>query len=160
MSILQAETRTLEGEAASLGTYQGKVLLVVNVASACGLTPQYAGLEQLQQRFQAQGFSVLGFPSNEFGGQEPGSSAEIREFCETRFQVSFPLFEKVQTQRGPGQSEVYARLDRALGVLPNWNFGKYLIARDGRVLEFFPPTVPPEDPGLLASIQAALAASA
>lgn len=156
MSIFQAQTRTLEGKPISLSEFGGRVLLIVNVASACGFTPQYAGLEQLQQRYQGRGFAVLGFPSNEFGGQEPGTPEQIREFCSSRFGVTFPLFEKSQTQRGEQQADVYARLDRAFGVLPTWNFGKYLIARDGRVLEFFPPNIEPNDPALLSAIEAAL----
>jgi len=151
-------TTTLEGQPASLADYRGKVLLVVNTASACGLTPQYTGLEALHEELAARGFSVLGFPCNDFGGQEPGTPEQIREFCSSKYEVSFPLFAKVQTKAGAGQSPIYAWLGEKTGQLPRWNFGKYLIGKDGQVLAVFDSKVPPEDAALRAAIEKALGA--
>jgi glutathione peroxidase len=150
--------KTLAGVPADLGAYEGQVLLVVNTASTCGFTPQYAGLEALWQQRKGLGLVVLGFPSNDFGGQEPGDAGEIADFCATSFGVSFPLFEKVVTKAGPGQSPVYAYLGGATGTLPGWNFGKYLVGKDGRPLGFYASTIKPDDKRLLAAIDAALAA--
>jgi glutathione peroxidase len=158
MNVYSVPVKTLEGEPANLESYAGKVTLLVNVASECGLTPQYAGLEALNQRYQGRGFSVLGFPSNDFGQQEPGSPQEIREFCSTKFKVTFPLFEKVRTKKGEGQSPLYEKLGAATGKLPTWNFAKYLVGRDGRVIDYFDPKTEPDDPKLVAAIDAALAA--
>jgi glutathione peroxidase len=154
--VYALSTPTLEGTPSQLDSYRGKVSLVVNVASACGYTPQYAGLQRLYERYAARGFTVLGFPSNDFGRQEPGSAEEIREFCSSKYRVNFPMFAKVQTKAGPGQSEVYAALERASGVLPSWNFGKYLVDRQGKVVKFFPSKVEPESAELTAAIEAAL----
>jgi glutathione peroxidase len=148
----------LDGAPIDLGRFRGKVTLVVNVASECGFTPQYAGLQQLHAEHASAGFAVLGFPSNEFGAQEPGSPEQIRTFCTTKYGVGFPLFAKVQTKAGPGQSPVYAALERATGKLPSWNFGKYLVDRNGRPLAFHPSKTAPDDPALRAAIAAALAA--
>lgn len=158
MSIYALKTSTLEGKEQGLADYQGKVTLLVNVASYCGNTPQYAGLERMQKKYEGRGFSVLGFPSNDFGAQEPGTPEEIRTFCSTKYQVTFPLFEKVQTKGGAGQSPVYTALEKASGKLPSWNFGKYLIGRDGHVIEYFTPQTEPEDAKLTAAIEKALAA--
>ncbi|KAF1722618.1 glutathione peroxidase [Pseudoxanthomonas wuyuanensis] len=133
-------------------TYAGQVLLVVNTASKCGFTPQYEGLEALQQRYGGQGFNVLGFPSNDFMGQEPGSEEEIQEFCTLTYGVKFPMFEKVQV-KGPQATPLYRSLAQATGVAPGWNFHKYLIARDGRVVANFPSKVKPDDPQLIAAIE-------
>jgi glutathione peroxidase len=160
MNIYASDTRTLKGEATSLSRFQGKVTLFVNLASECGYTPQYTGLERLQQRYGERGFSVLGFPSNDFGAQEPGTPEQIQAFCSTRYNVSFPLFEKVTTKPGPGQSPVYAELGKASGSLPKWNFGKYLVGRDGAVIDFFPSAVDPEDPKLTSAIEQALGSGA
>ena len=160
MSIYSLSTKSLEGQNESLGRFGGKVTLLVNVASYCGKTPQYAGLERLQQKYEKQGFSVLGFPSNDFGKQEPGAPEEIREFCTKKYAVTFPLFEKVQTKAGPGQSPVYGALKQATGELPSWNFGKYLIGRDGKVIRFFSSNVEPESPELVGALESALAAQA
>jgi glutathione peroxidase len=157
MSIYALKTATLEGNPKDLADFHGKVALLVNVASYCGNTPQYTALERLQKKYEGRGFSVLGFPSNDFGAQEPGTPEEIRKFCSSKYQVSFPLFEKVQTKGGAGQSPVYAALEKASGKLPNWNFGKYLIARDGRVLDYFTPGTDPEDAKLTAALEKALA---
>jgi glutathione peroxidase len=160
MSIYTVETRSLEGEPTSLARFSGQVTLIVNVASACGYTPQYAGLQRLQEKYKARGFSVLGFPSNDFGAQEPGAPAAIREFCSAQYRVDFPMFEKVQVKSGPAQSPIYAALERAGGVVPSWNFGKYLIGRDGKVIQYFPSKVGPEDRVLVSAIEEALGPSA
>jgi len=149
----------LEGAPVALSEYAGKVTLVVNVASACGYTPQYTGLQALHERLKDRGFAVLGFPCNDFGRQEPGGAEEIRDFCERSFGVTFPLFEKVVTRSGPDQSPVYAELSRQIGTLPAWNFGKYLVDQQGKVLAFFEPRVAPEDPTLRAAIETALSHS-
>ena len=150
--------RTLAGDAADLAAYRGKVLLVVNTASECGYTPQYEGLEQLHEELAPKGFAVLGFPSNDFGGQEPGNAAEIQAFCTERFHVTFPLFEKVVTKAGADQSPVYAYLGEATGKLPNWNFCKYLVGADGVPLAFYSSKTKPDDAELRAAIDAALGA--
>ena len=158
MSFYDLKTMTLAGAPADLGEYQGTVSLVVNVASKCGYTPQYAGLEQLQREMKGKGFNVLGFPSNDFGGQEPGSAREIADFCRLTYDVTFPMFEKVVTRTGADQSPVYGFLG-ASGDLPAWNFSKYLIDKQGQVVAFFPSAVTQEDPALRAAIARALGAS-
>ena len=135
--------------------YGGKVVLVVNTASKCGYTPQYEGLEALQQRFSARGFSVLGFPSNDFRGQEPGDEAQIQEFCTLTYGVRFPMFQKVHVV-GDEVTPLYRRLAAATGVAPAWNFHKYLVGRDGKVIAQFPSKVTPQDPALVAAIEKAL----
>jgi glutathione peroxidase len=156
MSIYTEKTRTLEGKEQDLAEFKGRVTLLVNVASHCGNTPQYAGLERVHKKYESRGFSVLGFPSNDFGAQEPGTPEEIRKFCSSKYHVTFPLFQKVQTKLGTGQSPLYAALEKASGKLPNWNFGKYLIGRDGRVIDYFTPRTDPEDAKLTAAIEKAL----
>jgi glutathione peroxidase len=156
-SLYRLTTKTLEGQPADLGAYAGKVALVVNVASQCGYTPQYAGLERLYGELRDKGFVVLGFPSNDFGGQEPGTAQEIRQFCSINYDVTFPLFDKVVTKTGAGQSPVYANLQKQSGELPGWNFSKYLVGKDGKVLKFYKSGVKPEDPALRKDIEAALA---
>jgi glutathione peroxidase len=155
-SLYRLTTHSLEGQPAELRTYAGKVALVVNVASQCGYTPQYAGLEKLYGELKGRGFVVLGFPSNDFGGQEPGTAKEIREFCSLNYDVSFPLFEKMVTKAGAGQSPVYANLQKQSGELPSWNFAKYLVGKDGKVVKFYKSGVKPEDAGLRKDIEAAL----
>jgi glutathione peroxidase len=157
-SFYDLKTVALDGKAADLAAYRGKVSLVVNVASKCGYTPQYEGLEQLQRELKGKGFNVLGFPSNDFGGQEPGTAQEIATFCRLTYDVTFPMFEKVVTKKGVAQSPIYTFLGRS-GNLPAWNFSKYLIDKQGRVVAFFPSEVTPEDPALRAAINKALAAS-
>ncbi len=132
--------------------YGGQVLLIVNTASKCGFTPQYEALEALQQRYSARGFNVLGFPSNDFRGQEPGSEKEIQEFCTLTYGVKFPMFEKVHVV-GPETTPLYRTLKAQTGVQPGWNFHKYLIARDGRVVANFPSKVTPDDPSVIAAIE-------
>ena len=157
-SFYDLKTMTLDGKAGDLSQYRGKVSLVVNVASKCGYTPQYAGLEKLHRELKGKGFNVLGFPSNDFGGQEPGTAQEIADFCRLTYDVSFPMFEKVVTKRGAGQSPVYAHLGQS-GNLPAWNFSKYVIDKQGRIVAFFPSDVTPEDPALRAAITKAMAAN-
>ncbi len=146
---------TLEGKELALSTFKGKVTLVVNVASECGFTPQYADLQKLHAEFSDRGFAVLGFPSNEFGEQEPGDAAGIRKFCDANYGVKFPLFAKVVTQPGAGQSPVYALLTKGRAA-PSWNFCKYLVGKDGKVIRFYPSAVTPADPELRKAIETAL----
>jgi glutathione peroxidase len=154
-SLYDLKTRTLAGAPADLSQYRGTVSLVVNVASYCGYTPQYSGLEALHRELKGKGFNVLGFPSNDFGDQEPGTAQEIAEFCRLTYDVTFPMFEKVVTRTGAAQSPVYAFLGRS-GNLPAWNFSKYLVDKQGRVVAFFPSDVTPEDARLRAAIDKAL----
>jgi glutathione peroxidase len=171
--------KTIAGADASLGDYAGKVLLVVNVASQCGLTPQYEGLVALHRKYRDRGFAVLGFPANDFGAQEPGSDAEIAEFCSAKFDVDFPMFSKI-VATGPDKHPLYAALTaarprasgdaeamregmRSRGRTPTeepevlWNFEKFLIARDGKVVGRFVPATRPDAPELEAAIEAELA---
>jgi glutathione peroxidase len=154
-SFYALQTTTLQGQPASLAEYAGKVTLVVNVASKCGFTPQYAGLQKLHDELKGRGFSVLGFPSNDFAGQEPGTPEEIAEFCKKNYGVTFPMFAKVVTKSGEGQSPVYALLGKGR-ELPAWNFGKYLVGRDGKVVAYFPSNVAPDAKELRDAIEAAL----
>ena len=175
---------TLSGSPASLADYSGKVLLIVNVASKCGLTPQYTALEQLYQQFKAKGLVVLGFPANDFAAQEPGTDQEIAKFCTSDYPVTFPLFSKISV-KGPGIHPLYKELTSAApthvinddgfrdGIagylkshsLPSpdaapavlWNFEKFLVGRDGTVLNRFAPDMPPNDPRITAAIEEALA---
>nr|WP_244755941.1 glutathione peroxidase [Pseudoxanthomonas helianthi] len=137
--------------------YAGDVLLVVNTASKCGFTPQYEGLEALHQKYADRGFAVLGFPSNDFKGQEPGSERQIQEFCTLTYGVKFPMFEKVHVT-GAETTPLYRELARETGVAPGWNFHKYLIGRDGRVVAQFPSKVKPDDPQLVEAIERELKA--
>jgi glutathione peroxidase len=154
-SLYALETTTLQGQPAPLAQYAGKVTLVVNVASKCGYTPQYAGLQKLHDELAGRGFSVLGFPSNDFAGQEPGTPEEIATFCKKNYGVTFPMFSKVVTKAGEGQSPVYAFLGKGR-ELPSWNFGKYLVGRDGQVVAYFPSKVAPDAKELRDAIEAAL----
>jgi glutathione peroxidase len=157
-SFYDLKTATLEGKPADLAQYKGKVSLVVNVASKCGYTPQYEGLEQLQREMKGKGFNVLGFPSNDFGEQEPGTAQEIATFCKLTYGVTFPMFEKVVTRKGTAQSPIYTFLGRS-GNLPAWNFSKYVVDKQGKVVAFFPSQITPEDSALRAAIAKALASS-
>ncbi|MER2178743.1 MAG: glutathione peroxidase [Stenotrophomonas maltophilia] len=148
-----------KGEVNLAKQYGGKVLLVVNTASKCGFTPQYEGLEALQRKYAARGFSVLGFPSNDFKGQEPGDETQIQEFCTLTYGVKFPMFQKVVVT-GPEATPLYRSLATATGVSPGWNFHKYLIGRDGRVVAQFPSKVTPDDPKLVAAIERELSVTA
>jgi len=140
-----------------LTAQRGKVALVVNVASACGYTSQYAGLEALHRELAPRGFTVLAFPCNQFGAQEPGSPGAIAEFCRTRFDVTFPVFQKVDVT-GPERSPVYALLEAQLGAVPRWNFAKALFGRDGAALGFYESRVAPDDARLREDLERALGA--
>lgn len=158
--LFQSSVSTLDGEPSSLAAYQGKALLVVNVASKCGLTPQYADLEKLHKEYAAKGFSVVGFPCNQFGGQEPGTAEEIKTFCSLTYGVTFPMFEKIEVN-GTGRHPVY---DVLTGIPDpkgeagdvQWNFEKFLISADGSKVTRFRPRTEPYDPTLIAAIRAAL----
>src|SRR5262245_15121014 len=155
-SFYDLKTKTLLGKSADLSQYRGKVSLVVNVASYCGFTPQYEGLEKLQREMKGRDFNVLGFPSNDFGEQEPGTAEEIQTFCKLTYDVTFPMFEKVVTKAGTDQSPIYAFLGR-FGRLPAWNFSKYVVDKTGHVVAFFPSEVTPEAPELRTAIAKAMA---
>ena len=159
-SIYEVELPRLDGQTAKLSDYAGKVVLAVNVASRCGLTPQYAGLQALNDRYSDRGFVVLGFPSNQFFNQEPGSAEQIQEFCSLNYGVTFPLFAKLDV-KGAGQHPLYAILSEAAdesGKAGNvrWNFEKFLVGRDGHVLRRFRSKVVPGDPQLVAAIESLL----
>lgn len=154
------DLRTLEGEPTSLAEYEGEALLIVNVASKCGLTPQYAELQALHDKYADRGFAVLGFPCNQFGAQEPGSAEEIREFCSTSYNVTFPIFEKLNVN-GPNRHPLYTQLTAVADANGEagdiqWNFEKFLVTPDGAVRRFRPKTKP-SDPALTQAIEAALA---
>jgi glutathione peroxidase len=159
MTIFEHPIHTLDGEPSSLAEYEGRPLLLVNVASRCGLTPQYTGLEELHETYGAKGFSVLGFPCNQFGGQEPGTAEEIKSFCSMSYGVTFPLFEKIDVN-GPARHPIYTELtgvadaDGHSGDI-RWNFEKFLVGPDGSVTRFG-PQVAPDDPHLVGAIEAAL----
>lgn len=157
--LQQIPLKDIDGKATSLKDYSGKVLLVVNVASKCGYTPQYTGLEALHQKYKDKGFSVLGFPCNDFNGQEPGTAEEIKTFCSTKYSVTFPLFEKLHV-KGAEQHPFYAALTGKSSPLPGevkWNFGKFLISKDGKILKRWDSKTTPDDKELLAAIEVALA---
>lgn len=156
MNVYSLKMSSLEGQPQDLAAYRGKVTLVVNVASACGYTPQYKGLQALHAELKDKGFAVLGFPCNDFGAQEPGSAEEIRQFCTTKYSVDFPLFSKLKTKSGDGQSELYSMLQKETGKLPNWNFCKYLVGKDGKPIQFFGSSVAPDSKELRAAIEAAM----
>lgn len=160
MSLYDVEIEQADGQITTLAPWRGQVLLLVNVASRCGFTPQYEGLQQLQQRFGERGFSVLAFPCNQFGGQEPGTNAEIQSFCSSHFAVTFPVFAKLEVN-GDGAHPLYRQLKAAApGVLGSeaikWNFTKFLISAEGEVVDRFAPTTTPES--LAAQIEALLKA--
>jgi len=154
------DVQTLAGEPATLGEFAGSTVLVVNVASKCGLTPQYEGLQRLYDRFSGQGFTVAGFPCNQFGGQEPGTPDEISEFCSVNYGVTFPMFAKIDVN-GPDRHPLYAELTAtpdAAGEAGDiqWNFEKFLVGPDGKVIARFRPLTDPEAPELVAAIEANL----
>lgn len=155
--LARSASSLLTDEAVPLCQYRGKVLLVVNTASKCGFTPQYEGLEALYRRYQDRGLVILGFPSNDFGGQEPGPDAEIARFCQVNYGVSFPMFAKTAVV-GPSASPLYRDLAAQSGKRPQWNFHKYLVGRDGAVVASFDSAVPPRDVRITAQIERLLAA--
>jgi glutathione peroxidase len=178
-AVTDIPIETIDGKPASLGDYAGKVALVVNVASKCGLTPQYEGLEALYRDYRDRGLVVLGFPANDFGAQEPGTNEEIADFCTTKFAVDFPMFAKIAVV-GPEKHPLYKALTEAqpqaqgdgpfrerlkgYGMTPNpapevlWNFEKFVVGKDGAVVARFAPNTAPNDPALVGAIEAALAA--
>lgn len=162
MSLYDIPLSTLHGEPASLADHAGKALLIVNVASKCGLTPQYTALEAMHERYADRGFEVLGFPCNQFGGQEPGSADEIETFCSMTYGVTFPMFEKLEVN-GPGRHPLYQELtpvadgDGYSGDI-RWNFEKFLVAPDGHVAARFSPIVTPDDAQIVAAVEASLPA--
>ena len=155
-AIQDIPIETITGEEDSLAAHAGKVLLIVNVASKCGLTPQYDGLEALYRKYGDKGLEVLGFPANDFGAQEPGTNDEIASFCRTNFSVDFPMFAKISV-KDPDQHPLYAELVKTEPAGPiAWNFEKFLIGRDGAVIGRFGPRTTPDDPALVEAIEAAL----
>ncbi len=162
MALYDIPIHTLQGDDATLGDFKGKTLLLVNVASKCGLTPQYEGLERLQKTYGDRGFSVIGFPCNQFMGQEPGTAEEIAEFCSATYGVTFPLMEKIEVN-GEGRHPIYAELtekedaEGAAGDI-TWNFEKFLVSPEGDVVARYRPQVEPEDPTVVGDIEAQLTA--
>ena len=162
MALYDIPIHTLQGADTTLGDYAGKTLLVVNVASKCGLTPQYEGLERLQKKYEDRGFSVVGFPCNQFLGQEPGTAEEIEQFCSTTYGVTFPLMEKIDVN-GDDRHPIYAELtekEDAKGEAGDitWNFEKILLSPTGEIVASYRPQVEPEDPAIVGDIEAQLAA--
>jgi glutathione peroxidase len=149
----------IDGEAMPLADYRGKVLLIVNTASECGFTKQYAGLEELYQQFKGQGLVIIGVPSNDFGGQEPGSNAEIKQFCESKFRITFPLAGK-EVVSGAKAAPFYQWAAEVLGKdnTPSWNFHKYLVGRDGKLIDYFSAMTSPTSETLVSAVEKALAA--
>jgi glutathione peroxidase len=162
MALYDIPIHTLQGDDAKLSDFKGKTLLLVNVASKCGLTPQYEGLERLQKTYGDRGFSVIGFPCNQFMGQEPGTSEEIAQFCSATYGVTFPLMEKIEVN-GEGRHPIYAELtakedaEGAAGDI-TWNFEKFLVSPEGDVVARYRPQVEPEDPTVVGDIEAQLTA--
>lgn len=157
-NVHEFKARTIDGQDKSLGDYRGRAMLVVNVASQCGLTPQYSGLEELHKNFGGRGLSVVGFPCNQFGKQEPGTENEIKTFCESKYGVSFDLFSKIDVN-GADQHPLYAYLTGEGAKFPGkitWNFEKFLIDRNGDVLQRFSPRTAPDDADLVKQVEAAL----
>ena len=157
-SLYDVSLKNIDGKPASLKEYKGDVLLIVNVASQCGLTPQYKGLQEVFSKYQAKGFQVLGFPCNNFGAQEPGTTEEIKEFCRANYKVTFPMFDKLHV-KGANQHPLYAALTGKTSPFPGtvkWNFGKFLISREGKILKRFAPRVKPDSAEVLKEIEAAL----
>ena len=160
-TIHDFELKTIDGDSKKLSDFEGKVLLVVNVASKCGLTPHYRGLQALHKELAGKGFAVLGFPCNQFGSQEPGSDADVKAFCTTKYKVSFPMFSKIDVNGG-GRAPLYAWLtaEKTKPEGPGdigWNFAKFVVGKDGRVKARFNPRVEPTSGEIRAAIQAALA---
>jgi glutathione peroxidase len=159
-SIHDIQVKDIDGKNSSLKPYEGKVLLIVNVASRCGYTPQYKNLEAVYEKYKDKGFAVLGFPCNQFGGQEPGSNEEIKQFCSSKYSVSFPLFDKIEVN-GPNRHPLYVALAGKDSPFPGdikWNFNKFLIGKDGKILKRFDSSVTPDSPQVMEAIEAALAA--
>jgi glutathione peroxidase len=159
-SVYDYPLKDIDGKSTSLKDYKGKVVLLVNVASQCGYTPQYKGLEAIYEKYKGQGFTIVGVPCNDFGSQEPGTNEEIKQFCSSKYSVTFPMMDKVHV-KGPEQNPLYARLTGKDAEFPGdvkWNFGKFLIGKDGKILQRFDSKVTPESPELTSAIEKALAA--
>jgi glutathione peroxidase len=159
-TIDKIAVKDIDHKDTTIGAYQGKVLLIVNVASKCGFTPQYAGLEAVYEKYKDKGLVVLGFPCNQFGAQEPGTNEEIKKFCSTKYNVTFPLFDKIEVN-GPNRAPLYVALAGKDSPFPGnikWNFTKFLIGRDGKIISRFDSKVKPDSPEMIAAIDAALAA--
>jgi glutathione peroxidase len=155
-SIQDFTLNSIDGAPVPLSTYKGKIALVVNVASQCGYTPQYEGLEALYKRYKDKGFVILGFPANNFGGQEPGTNSEIKTFCSRKYSVDFPMFSKISV-KGPDQAPLYQYLTKTSGGDIQWNFTKFLVDRDGKILQRFESAVEPESSEVIKAVEAALA---
>src|SRR5579859_2512903 len=159
-SVYDIPLKDIDGKDTSLKAYQGKVLLVVNVASKCGFTPQYEALQAVHKKYEGQGFTVLGFPCNDFGSQEPGTPEEIKQFCSSKYNVTFPLFAKLHV-KGSEQHPLYAALTGKDSPFPGaikWNFGKFIIGKDGKILKRFDSKITPDSPEVTSAIEMALAA--
>jgi glutathione peroxidase len=159
-SLYDIPIKDIDGKDTSLKSYEGKVLLVVNVASKCGLTPQYSALQALQEKYKDKGFSVLAFPCNQFNGQEPGTNEEIKQFCSSKYHVTFPMFDKLDVN-GQSRHPLYVALAGKESPFPGdikWNFGKFLIGREGKILKRFEPRTTPDSPEVTQAIETALAA--
>lgn len=159
-SVLDIPLKDINGKDAALKDHKGKVILVVNVASKCGYTKQYTGLEAIHQKYKARGFTVVGMPCNQFGGQEPGTNEQIKEFCSSKFNVTFPLYDKIEVN-GANRHPLYTALAGKESPFPGdikWNFNKFLIGRDGKIIARFDSKVAPESPEMTAAIEKALAA--
>lgn len=159
-SIYDIKLKDIDGKDTSLAAYKGKVVLIVNVASKCGYTRQYTGLEAAYEKYKGQGFVILGFPCNQFGGQEPGTNEEIKQFCSSKFNVTFPLFDKLEVN-GNNRHPLYTALAGKDSPFPGdikWNFNKFLLGKDGRIIKRFDSKVAPESPEMTQAIEAALAA--
>ena len=159
-SVHEFTLNSIDGRPAPLSAYQGKVVLIVNVASRCGFTPQYAGLEALYEKYKDRGFAILGFPANNFGGQEPGTNEEIKTFCSTKYNVTFPMYSKISV-KGDDQAPLYRFLtdkqaNPATGGEIQWNFTKFLVDKNGKVVARFEPKVTPESPDVASAIEKAL----
>jgi glutathione peroxidase len=159
-SIYDIPVKDIDGKDTTLAAYKGNVVLIVNVASKCGFTPQYKNLEAVYEKYKGQGFVILGFPCNQFGGQEPGTDAEIKQFCTSKYDVTFPLFDKIEVN-GANRHPLYIALAGAASPFPGnitWNFNKFLIGKDGKIINRFTSKITPDSPEATAAIEAALAA--
>ena len=159
-SLYEIPVKDIDGKNTSLTAYKGKVILIVNVASKCGYTPQYEGLEATYEKYKAKGFAVLGFPCNQFGGQEPGTNEEIKQFCSSKYHVTFPMYDKIDVN-GANRHPLYVELAGEKSPFPGdikWNFGKFLIGKDGKIVKRFDSKVKPDSPEMTEAIEAALAA--
>ena len=154
-SVHEFTLNSIDGKPAPLSAYQGKVVLIVNVASRCGFTPQYAGLEALYEKYKDRGFVILGFPANNFGGQEPGTNEEIKTFCSSKYNVTFPMYSKISV-KGDDKAPLYQFLTAATGSEIQWNFTKFLVDKNGKVVARFEPKVTPESPEVTEAIEKAL----